>query len=260
MAAWDDKHIPRRGAQQATSPRVAESVAAVFAAIVSARRSNDRANAQVHLRRFPAELFTERYLINVASISSAARLALVRRVAVGSTNPVKIDAVRAVFALVAPQATVEGVGVASSVPDQPRGDDETIRGARVRAAAARDALGADIGVGIEGGIVEERDGAMRTCAWAAIVDATGKSGVGGSLAMPLPDRVAASVRDGLELGHAMDALIGAHDTKRGQGAVGILTAGLVDRQRAYEVLVSYALAPFVTADLFDDGSTDSASS
>jgi non-canonical (house-cleaning) NTP pyrophosphatase len=44
----------------------------------------------------------------------------------------------------------------------------------------------------------------------------------------------------------MDALVGAHDTKQGLGAVGILTAGLVDRQRAYEVLVSYALAPLLT--------------
>jgi uncharacterized protein (DUF58 family) len=29
------------------------------------------------------------------------------------------------------------------------------------------------------------------------------------------------------------------------GAVGFLTAGLVDRRRAYEVLVAYALAPFL---------------
>ena len=49
--------------------------------------------------------------------------------------------------------------------------------------------------------------------------------------MPLPASVAAMIRDGLELGHAMDRLIGEHDTKHGKGAVGILTAGLVDRQR-----------------------------
>jgi non-canonical (house-cleaning) NTP pyrophosphatase len=91
---------------------------------------------------------------------------------------------------------------------------------------------------------------MRTCAWAAIVDATGRSGVGGSLAMPLPAVVAAMVRDGVELGHAMDRFIGERDTKRGKGAVGILTAGLVDRQRAYEVLVQYALAPFLTPELY----------
>jgi len=161
------------------------------------------------------------------------RIQLVRVVAVGSTNPVKCGAVRAVLEPLAPAARVDGVNVASTVRDQPVGDDETIRGALARAAAARDALGADLGVGIEGGVVEQADGTMRTCAWAAVVDASGKHGVGGSLAMPLPDAVARMIRDGLELGHAMDRLIGEHDTKRGKGAVGILTRGVVDRQRAY---------------------------
>ena len=68
--------------------------------------------------------------------------------------------------------------------------------------------------------------------------------------MLLPDRVAALVRNGVELGHAMDRITGDHDTKRGAGAVGILTSGLVDRQRAYEALVTYALAPFLTPDLY----------
>ena len=186
----------------------------------------------------------------MASESIDSPLGALRRVAVGSTNPVKIGAARAVLARVAPAAAVDGVAVPSGVPDQPRGDAETIRGARARAIAARDALGAELGVGIEGGIVDEADGSMRTCAWAVIVDTVGRVGVGGSLAMPLPARVAAMIRDGLELGHAMDRLIGAHDTKRGAGAVGILTNGLVDRQGAYETLVSYALAPFINGDLF----------
>ena len=173
-----------------------------------------------------------------------------RTIAVGSTNPVKIGAVRAIIAPLAPEAVIEGVVVHSTVPDQPFGDAETIRGAVARAEAARVALRADLGVGIEGGVVEESGGAMRTCAWAAIVDAAGRRGVGGSLAMPLPLAVARMIRDGMELGHAMDRLIDAHDTKRGAGAVGILTAGLVDRQRAYEVLVSYALAPFLTPELY----------
>ena len=71
--------------------------------------------------------------------------------------------------------------------------------------------------------------------------------------MPLPDRVASMIRDGLELGHAMDRLIGEHNTKHGKGAVGILTGGLVDRQQAYEVLVSYAAARFITPEFYDAG-------
>lgn len=173
-------------------------------------------------------------------------LGSIRLVVVGSTNPVKINAVRAVLARAGCLAPVEGRAVASTVRDQPVGDDETIRGAVARATAALAETDADLAVGIEGGVVNEHDGSMRTCAWAAVVSRDGRRGVGGSLAMPLPPVVADAVRGGLELGHAMDRLTGAHDTKRGAGAVGILTAGLVDRQQAYEPLVSYALARFVT--------------
>jgi inosine/xanthosine triphosphatase len=168
-----------------------------------------------------------------------------RRVAVGSTNPVKLAAARAVITRVAPQAAVEAIAVPSGVRDQPFGDDETIAGALERARAARAALDADFGVGLEGGVVEMPDGSMRTCAWAAVVSRSGRHGVGGSLAMPLPDAVAKLIRGGMELGHAMDALTGDTNTKHKGGAVAILTAGLVDRQAAYEVLVAYALTPLL---------------
>lgn len=171
------------------------------------------------------------------------------RVAVGSANPVKLGAVRAVLAWAAPAATVEPITVPSGVPDQPFGDEDTIRGARNRARAAREALDADLGVGLEGGVVDGPDG-MRSCAWCVVVHRDGREGVGGSLAMPLPDAVATMIRGGMELGHAMDALVAARGTKHGKGAVGILTNGRIDRQGAYEVLVTYALAPFVTPALY----------
>jgi inosine/xanthosine triphosphatase len=179
-------------------------------------------------------------------------LGALRHVAVGSSNPVKVDAVREVLRYVAPEATVAGIAVESGVPDQPWGDEETIRGARTRALAAREALSAELGVGIEGGLVKDDDGSVRTCAWAVVVGDGGREGVGGSLAMPLPERVAVLVRAGLELGDAIDAVTGSRDVKYGAGAVGVLTAGLVDRQEAYEVIVSYALAPFVSAKLWED--------
>ncbi|MGQ0712775.1 MAG: inosine/xanthosine triphosphatase [Gemmatimonadaceae bacterium] len=172
-------------------------------------------------------------------------------VAVGSTNPVKIAAARAVIARVAPHARVEGLQVPSTVSDQPWGDDETIRGARARALAARDALGADLGIGLEGGVVDEQPG-LRTCAWAVVVGPEAQVGTGGSLAMPLPPAVAELVRGGLELGDAMDRVAGTHDVKRGPGAVGLLTAGLIDRQRAYETLIIYALAPFLVPEYWTD--------
>jgi inosine/xanthosine triphosphatase len=172
-------------------------------------------------------------------------------VVVGSTNPVKISATRTVMARVAQGASDEGLSVPSSVSAQPFGDEETIRGALARARGAREARGADLGVGIEGGVVDASDGALRTCAWAAVAGPNGLHSVGGSLGMPLPPRVATLIRDErLELGDAMDRLTGERGTKRGRGAVGILTDGLVDRQAAYEVILIYALAPLLSPELW----------
>lgn len=168
----------------------------------------------------------------------------IHRVAVGSTNPVKLGAVRAVLATLAPSITVDGVTVSSGVPDQPMGDEQTIEGATTRAHAARAALDADLGVGIEGGVVETASG-MRSCAWAVVATRDGAVHVGGNLSMPLPDAVAALIRDGVELGHAIDRLVGTSNIKHGAGAVGILTQGLVTRQQAYEVILAYALAPLL---------------
>lgn len=173
----------------------------------------------------------------------------VRTIAVGSGNPVKLAAARAVLAWAAPAATVDPCVVPSGVPDQPFGDAETIAGARARARRAREATDADLGVGLEGGVVDGPDG-MRTCAWCVVVHRDGREGVGGSLAMPLPDGVAELIRGGEELGHAMDTFAATRGTKHGKGAVGILTSGRIDRQGAYEVLVTYALAPFVTPALY----------
>lgn len=170
----------------------------------------------------------------------------IRLVAVGSLNPVKIAAARASIGRLFPAVEVHGVAAASGVPDQPWGDEETIRGALTRARAARVALDADWGVGIEGGVVDDGD-VVRTCAWVAIVSRDGREGVGGSLSLALPAAVGALVRGGMELGHAMDAVTGEHNVKQNAGAVGILTHGLVTRQQAYETLVAYAMVPLLSS-------------
>ncbi len=163
-------------------------------------------------------------------------------ISVGSLNPVKIAAARAVIAHLFPAAEVRGVAVPSGVPDQPYGDDVTRLGAANRARAARAAIGAKYGIGLEGGVVEEADGSLRTCAWAAVATEDGRVSFGGSLVMTLPPAVAALVRSGMELGPAMDRLTGKSNIKHAEGVVGILTRGAISRQAAYEALVAYAFA------------------
>ena len=79
-------------------------------------------------------------------------LGWVREVRVGSTNPAKVAAVRAALLPYAPQARVAGVDADSGVAEQPLGFEEISRGAGERARAAL-AAGADLGVGIEDGLV-----------------------------------------------------------------------------------------------------------
>ena len=168
----------------------------------------------------------------------------VTRIAIGSINPVKCNASRSVLSALYPAAAFLPVEVASGVSRQPWGDAETRRGALNRAEAALEAMGAELGIGLEGGVQETEFG-LFTCAWCAIVDRMGRAGLGGSSCIRLPDLVADRVRSGVELGAAMDELSGQHNTKQNEGAIGLLTNGLSSRQAAYEALIQMALAPFL---------------
>lgn len=174
-------------------------------------------------------------------------------VVVGSGNPVKIEAARAAFRRVFPGDghRVEGIAVPSGVSDQPRGIAETRRGARNRAGEVSELRPeADFWVGIEGGVVE-RDRAMFAFARICVL-AAGRAGESSTGFFPVPGPVAERVRTGAELGVADDEVFGTESSKRGQGAVGLLTGGAVDRAELYAQGTCLALAPFVHPELYGD--------
>jgi inosine/xanthosine triphosphatase len=167
------------------------------------------------------------------------------KIAIGSTNPVKIAACKAILGQAFPTAEFMPLAVESGVSEQPWGDEETRTGALNRAQNALHLTKATYGLGLEGGLKETSAGLM-TCAWCAMVNEVGVFGYGGGVNMLLPPAIASLLETKGELGPAMDALINEHNTKQKQGAVGILTNGLSNRQTAYEQLVAMAAAPFVT--------------
>jgi inosine/xanthosine triphosphatase len=120
---------------------------------------------------------------------------------------------------------------------------ETRTGALNRAQTALKETDAELAVGLEGGVQESEFGLM-TCAWCVIVDRQGRTGVGGNSSTLLPSVVAEQLRQGVELGVAMDRLVNEHNTKWHDGAIGILTNNLETRQSAYETIIRLALAPF----------------
>ncbi len=171
------------------------------------------------------------------------------RIAVGTDNPLKYQAVRNVLHRLYPKAEFTALKVDTRMPRQPKGDRQTRQGAANRAHAARLATHADWGIGIEAGVIQTEFG-MMTCAWCAIEDRKGRVGIGGSTNMLLPDEIAEQIRAGKELGPAMDEFAHIKDVKKKMGAIGIFTRGLTDRRRSYELIVKLALARFLWRDKY----------
>lgn len=179
-------------------------------------------------------------------------------VAVGSTNPVKVEPVRAVLARAFPETRVVSVAARSGVPEQPIGVEQMRQGARCRALGAleelvaleTDANGAERwGVGLEGGVVFEDEVAWLTGA-VAVVASSGRSSLAWSPRCPLPPGVASALRAGGELGPIMDELTGVVESKKKLGAIGYLTNGLARRSLSWEIAFACALAPFLHPELY----------
>lgn len=172
---------------------------------------------------------------------------ILRRAALGSTNPAKVAAVREALAKLAPGCEVLPLDVPSGVGHQPFGDSETRAGALERARNALTRGGADIGFGLEGGV--ELDGErVWLLSWVAAVDPSGREGYASGLRMLLPPSLGRGLHDGAELGTLVDALFGVKDAKSASGAIGLLTAGAVSRTDAFADLVAMSLAPWIHPD------------
>ncbi len=170
----------------------------------------------------------------------------IHRVAVGTANPVKIQATQKVIHTYWPHAEIISVPVSSGVPDQPWGIKETIQGARQRAEAALHLIQADLGVGLEGGVEEIPEaGGIFLSGWAAVITRDGRISYGSGGRVLLPPVLVTALRQGQELGVAMDQLSGQQNTKHTVGSVGILTHGFVTRESQFAVALAYALVPIL---------------
>lgn len=155
------------------------------------------------------------------------------KIAVGSTNPVKIKAVQDMLPLYAlfSGAEVISVDVHSQVSDQPKSIGETVQGAKNRALAAF--RGHDLSFGLESGLIEvpgTKTG-MMDCGVCAIYN--GKNyAIGISSAFECPPMVMKLVHEeGLDLNQAFLKAVITDNPKIGsaEGAIGLLTKGRVTR-------------------------------
>lgn len=176
-----------------------------------------------------------------------------KKITVGSTNPAKIKAVKMAFEKIWPQESWEviGVTVSSSVSDQPMSADEAITGARNRARQSLEKTADGIyGVGLEGGLQKIQDKYFET-GWAVVVNREGIEGVGSSIKIEVAGELLKLIHSGIELGLAMDKVLGQTNTKHGQGYFGTMTNGIISRSQGYSDGLIAALSKFLHPELYE---------
>lgn len=181
------------------------------------------------------------------------RIKVQKKVAVGSKNPVKIEAVRLAFSDVWPDTNWEVIGtdVASGVSEQPMSDKESIRGATNRAKRSQKLLDADFGVGLEGGLQKIGQEYVDS-GWAVIVAKDGPIGIGSSVRMHTPHKMMKMVfEDGMELGKVCDILFERENSGQAEGQFGLMTKNLITRTEGYRQGVISALVRFIHPDLYN---------
>ncbi|QSX34296.1 inosine/xanthosine triphosphatase [Shewanella avicenniae] len=171
------------------------------------------------------------------------------RIVVGSTNPVKVNAAKAVVGTLHPNANivVEAVKAPSGVADQPMTDSETKQGAINRVEWCRAHHQADYYLSMEGG-VDNFDHGPATFAYVTIATNT-QLCVGRSALLPLPQQVFDKL-PAQELGEIMDALFNTVNVKQAGGAIGLLTQGHASRESIYTAALILASAPLRFRDLY----------
>lgn len=200
------------------------------------------------------------------------------RIAVGTTNPCKVEAVKIAFESVFDlPITIDPYSVESGVSDQPFGDEETRIGAYNRARSALVASisagkNANFGVGLEGGVHVgkspiEGSQELWCMAYMCIIGSTSElclsskdpnstynskgevkeiRGEAKTASFKLPPSIVKLVlEEKMELGHADDEVFQRVNSKHGQGTVGMLTSGKITRALYYDHALKQALIPFI---------------
>jgi inosine/xanthosine triphosphatase len=171
------------------------------------------------------------------------------KIAVGSTNPVKIKAVENVFRRVYGEVAVEGVAAASCVASQPFGE-ETVAGAINRAKSAYAPEKFDLGVGIEAGLFKVSKAEITIdIQYCAIYDGSWLT-LGCGSGFEYPSVVLDEVLSGKEVGDVMSRVAGVEGLGEKQGAIGFLSKGMLDRTQLTEQSVFMALIPRMNPGLY----------
>jgi inosine/xanthosine triphosphatase len=164
-------------------------------------------------------------------------------IAIGTKNPTKVNAVKAAFTSYIKGEFVS-INVPSNVSAQPLSDNETMTGAVNRAKNALEAVNADIGFGLEGGLVKTED-MYFLCNWGAMIDHNQQPIIAGGARIVIPNEIGSLVFNGSELSDVMDMYVKKHNVRQNEGAIGIFTNGIVDRTKMFTELSNLLVGQYL---------------
>ena len=160
-------------------------------------------------------------------------------ISVGSTNPVKVEAVREVMESIFGSVRIYSENVKSGVPEQPF-EDETYQGALNRAKAAL--KDRDLSVGIEAGVFDKY-GELMDIQYCVIIDKKGRITFGTGSGFNYPPSIVENVKKGMTVGEAVDKIYGKNAVGHSEGAIGILSKGMLDRKELTKQSILAAMIP-----------------
>lgn len=174
------------------------------------------------------------------------------KIFVGSTNPVKTNAVTLAAVEQWPEVEVFGYEVASGVNEQPMSDAETKQGAINRAKKVFN-LGlasltqkptdkiSVLGIGLEGGVFVDNEDQMWTTVWAAVIDQSGEIFLANGARFKVAKIVADDIIRGQEMGPIISNYFNGRSVKTQEGLIGIVTNNFVDRTEEYSAIAKMAI-------------------
>ena len=165
------------------------------------------------------------------------------QIAIASDNPAKINAVSTVLTDIGFHFNLQHAETDSGVSAQPFSLEETRLGAVNRAKLAL-TDGLDAAIGLEGGVFE-LEGVVYLCNWGAFFTKEGALYTAAGAQIPLPEDIAVLLREGNELGPVMDDYAQETGIRKHKGAVGILTAGLVNREEMFQHIVKLLMGQYL---------------
>jgi len=183
------------------------------------------------------------------------------KICVGSLNPTKINAVEQAFSKYFNLFQIFKLKVKSSIPNQPVGMDEIIKGAKYRAQMSLNYLKNDkklnddiFGIGIEAGLVEIpfANTNYMDFQFCVIMDEFEEITLGSGVAFEYPPKIIDQITSNrnLEIGDVMGKLSNNPNLKNEGGAISFLSKNVLNRTDLLSQAVICALLPRINSKLY----------